>query len=236
MFGKFQNRILVIVTLAVVLTLEPATSGSTLAVVNVKSMTTLLTEGVSGTYAAKYSAQGDARTALASVVIGTDQVSKNGQSAWLGGSGTWAYTMTSPTKTYRWIGNGRSRIDCEEDASSPPRCFGPALNTDIGGIGGTVATNPFITGTAVDLVLTAIREGEKLSEVMTVSGFCIAGSRSLPRICFANDGKLLSISSPTPFLSGYPWTRVVLISQAHSVNAAMFQPFAKPTLPFEIFP
>ncbi len=121
--------------------------------------------GIEGTFSAVYKLSAPSSSTESDATVTVAQRAVSGSTSWPGGKpGEWSYRLTyADGSTVEWLVRGNLLVTCLRVSRSKWRCSAGHYNGDAGSIGYTIATIPYLPGTAflsLSIALQAMRPPE----------------------------------------------------------------------------
>jgi photosystem II stability/assembly factor-like uncharacterized protein len=167
-----------------------------------------------------------------------------GTSAWPGGKpGEWSYRLTNPYGwSMEWVVRGGTVEDCYRLHASKWHCSSGNYPGDAGSNGYTIATEPYLPGTAYTFLSLTV-EGSQSRGALTIrtepSSFgpltCLVVKDPAETYCLTRGGHFASFFTSTG-MSGTAWTEARLVSEQSTAPAKDFTLSGVPKGPFELPP
>lgn len=200
--------------------------------------------GLEGDYSAVYQFSGPTSSTENEATVTVAQRAPAGRSAWPGGRpGEWSYRLKgSHGFTIEWLVRGSTVENCWRWRNSRWRCTKGDYPGDAGGNGYTIATEPFLPGTAYSF-LSAIIDGASSHGALVIraeqsrfgSLTCLVVKDPAETYCLTSGDHFASLFISSAMV-GTAWTSVRLVSEQLTAPAADFILSGVPTGPFELPP
>ena len=200
--------------------------------------------GLKGTFSAVYQFSGPTARTNNPATVTVAQQAPVGTSAWPGGKpGEWSYRLTNPYGwSMEWVVRGNTVEDCFRLHASKWRCSAGTYPGDAGSNGYTIATEPYLPGTAYTFLTLAVDGGQPhaaLTIRTELSSFgpltCLVVKDPAETYCLTRGGHFATFFASMG-LSGTAWTEARLVSEHSTAPAKDFTLSGVPKGPFELPP
>jgi hypothetical protein len=200
--------------------------------------------GLEGTFSAVYQFSGPTARTNNPATVTVAQQAPVGTSAWPGGKpGEWSYRLTNPYGwSMEWVVRGSTVEDCFRLHTSKWHCSSGNYPGDAGSNGYTIATEPYLPGTAYTFLTLAVDGGQSHSALAIrtePSSFgpltCLVVKDPTETYCLTRGGHFASFFASMG-LSGTAWTEARLVSEQSTAPAKDFALSGVPKGPFELPP
>ena len=200
--------------------------------------------GLEGTFSAVYQFSGPTARTNNPATVTVAQQAPVGTSAWPGDKpGEWSYRLTNPHGlAVEWVVRGSTVEDCYRLHASKWHCSAGNYPGDAGSNGYTIATEPYLPGTAYTFLSFTIDGGQShgaLAIRTETSSFgpltCLAVKDPAESYCLTRAGRFASFFTSAG-LSGTAWTEARLVSEQSTAPARDFTLSGVPKGPFELPP
>ena len=180
--------------------------------------------GIEGTFSAVYRLSAPSSSTENDATVTVAQRAASGSTSWPGGKpGEWWYRLTyADDSTVEWLVRGNLLVDCWRVSRSKWRCSAGDYNGDAGSIGYTIATIPYLPGTAflsLSIALQAMPPHASLAVRSEQSSFgpltCVRDGDGT--WCLMRDGHLATWTGLG--FTGYSWTNAQLVSEQPTAPA-----------------
>ena len=200
--------------------------------------------GLEGTFSAVYQFSGPTARTNNPATVTVAQEAPVGTSAWPGGKpGEWSYRLTNPYGwAVEWVVRGSTVEDCYRLHASKWRCSAGNYPGDAGSNGYTIATEPYLPGTAYTFLSLTV-DGRQPPAALAIrtepSSFgplsCLVVKDPAETYCLTRAGHFANFFTSTG-LSGTAWTEARLVSEQSTAPAKDFTLSGVPKGPFELPP
>jgi hypothetical protein len=200
--------------------------------------------GLEGTFSGVYQFGGPTARTNNPATVTVAQRAPVGTSAWPGGKpGEWSYRLTNPYGwSMEWVVRGSTVEDCFRLHASKWSCSAGNYPGDSGSNGYTIATEPYLPGTAYTFLTLAVGGGKShgaLAIRTEPSSFgpltCLVVKDPSETYCLTRGGHFASFFTSTG-MNGTAWTEARLVSEQSTAPAKDFALSGVPKGPFELPP
>jgi hypothetical protein len=198
--------------------------------------------GLEGTFSAVYQFVSTIPHPNNFATVTVAQRAPAGTTAWPGGRpGEWSYRLASPSgQAVEWMVRGSAVETCWRRRGSQWSCSAGNYPGDAGSIGYTIATIPYLPGTAYSF-LSSVIDDDPAHGGLTIrtepSRFgpltCLVVKDPAETYCLTRGGHFASFFTSMG-LAGSAWTKATLVSEQPTAPASDFTLSGVPKGPFEL--
>ncbi len=183
--------------------------------------------GIDGTFSAVYKLSAPSSSTANDATVTVAQRAAAGSTSWPGGKpGEWSYRLSyADGSTVEWLVRGDLLVNCWRVRTSKWRCSAGHYNGDAGSIGYTIATIPYLPGTAFMSLSIALQAMPPHASLAVRSEQSSVGPLTCVRDgdgtwCLMRDGHLATWTGLG--FTGYSWTNAQLVSEQPTAPATDF--------------